>query len=207
MGAPKAIIQAKVGFDVGLEINLSPLVNGITEESFYEFCRANADLRIELTSKGVLIVMPPTGGETGERNFNLTGSFHPWVKVNEAGLGFDSSTAFTLPNGAVRSPDFSWIKRERWEALPIEDRRKFAHICPDFVVELRSPSDALKDLQEKMEEYIANGARMGWLIDPQEKKVHVYSAQASVKCFDDPQQVSGDPVLPGFVLEMKEIWG
>jgi Uma2 family endonuclease len=128
------------------------------------------------------------------------------VETNGTGVGFDSSTGFTLPNGAKRSPDLAWVKRERWEALSVEQRRQFPPLCPDFVVELRSPSDALATVQAKLQEYLDNGAHLGWLIDPREKKVYIYRPQTPVACVDDPQTVSGEPVLPGFVLELKRVW-
>ncbi|MBI1929279.1 Uma2 family endonuclease [Candidatus Poribacteria bacterium] len=178
----------------------------MSDDDFFEFCQLNRDLRIELTSEGDLIIMPPTGGETGKRNFTLTGLFSPWVEANGTGIGFDSSTGFTLPNGAKRSPDLAWIKRSRWETLTEEERKKFPPLCPDFVVELRSWTDALDKLQEKMGEYIANGALLGWLIDPKEKKVYIYRPSAEVCCLENPDTISGDPVLPGFVLDLRRIW-
>jgi Uma2 family endonuclease len=147
----------------------SPTLRQMSDQEFFEFCRLNRDWRIEQTCEGDLIIMPPTGGETGRRNFNLIGLFSNWVEKDGTGIGFDSSTAFKLPNGAKRSPDLAWIKRERWDALSPADREVFPPLCPDFVVELRSRSDALDTLQEKMQEYIANGASLGWLIDPFEK--------------------------------------
>jgi len=163
-------------------------------------------LRIERTSQGDLVIMPPTGSETGRINFKLTQLFGQWVDADGTGVGFDSSTGFTLPNGATRSPDLAWVKRSRWEALTRQQREGFAPLCPDFVLELRSPSDALEDAQAKMQEYLDNGAQLGWLIDPVEKKVYVYRPQAPVECLDNPQTVSGDPVLPGFVLEVGKVW-
>jgi Uma2 family endonuclease len=177
------------------------------DREFFELCRANPDWRIEQTAEGDIIVMPSTGGETGGRNSALGGECYAWAKLDGTGLTFDSSTVFRLPNGAKRSPDLSWVRRDRWEALTPEARRTFPPLCPDFVAELRSPSDSLEMLQAKMEEYLANDARLGWLIDPEQRKVYVYRPSAPVVCLDDPQQVSGDPVLPGFVLEMRAVWG
>jgi Uma2 family endonuclease len=139
-------------------------------------------------------------------NFELTGLFGHWVYADGTGVGFDSSTGFTLPNGATRSPDLAWVKRERWEALTPKQRQQFPPWCPDFVLELRSPSDALVTVQAKMQEYLDNGARLGWLIDPIEKRVSIYRPQAPVECLDNPQTISGDPVLPGFVLELGRVW-
>lgn len=150
--------------------------------------------------------MPPTGGETGRSNFDLTVLFGAWVHSDGSGLGFDSSTVFRLPNGAERSPNVAWVKRERWEVLTPEERRKFPPLCPDFVIELRSDTDGLKPLQEKMQEYIDNGAQLGWLIDPLERNVWIYCPHAKVECLDNPTTVSGEPVLSGFVLSMDRIW-
>ena len=183
----------------------SPL-QPMSDDEFFEFCQVNRDWRIECTSEGELIIMPPTGGETGRRNFTLIGLFSPWVEADGTGVGFDSSTGFTLPNGAKRSPDLAWVKRWRWEALTEEEKEKFPPLCPDFVVELRSRTDALETLQEKMQEYIANGAQLGWLIDPREKKVYIYRPSAEVCCLENPDTLSGDPVLPSFVLDLRTIW-
>ena len=189
-----------------LTLNFSSVLRRLSEDDFYEFCRLNDELSIELTSEGDLLIMPPTGGETGVRNFNLIGSFGGWVKQDGTGVGFDSSALFTLPNGAKRSPDLAWVRNERWRALTEKERRKFPPLCPDFVVELRSETDSLKRLQQKMEEYIANGAQLGWLIDPFERKVYVYRPQAPVEELDNPQTISGEPLLRGFVLNLQEIW-
>jgi Uma2 family endonuclease len=139
-------------------------------------------------------------------NFKLTGAFYRWVEADGTGVGFDASTGFMLPNGATRSPDLAWVKRERWEALTAEQRKGFASLCPDFVLELRSPSDALATVQATMQEYLDNGAQLGWLIDPLEKSVYIYRPQTPAECLDNPQTISGDPVLPGFVLEPGRVW-
>jgi Uma2 family endonuclease len=190
-----------------LGLNLTPPLAIMTADQFFDFCQANSELRIERTAEGDMIIMPPAGTESGGRNLDLAVSFGIWARADGTGKGFDSSTGFTLPNGAVRSPDLAWIRLPRWQALSAEERVKFAPICPDFVVELRSPSDRPKDLQEKLEEYIANGAELGWLIDPIEREVHVYRPGQPVECLSDPTEVAGDPVLPGFVLKLAEIWG
>jgi len=150
--------------------------------------------------------MPPAGSETGHRNSTLNLRLAGWAETDDTGLAFDSSTGFTLPNGAIRSPDASWVRRERWSALSKEQRAGFAQLCPDFVVELRSPTDRLSVLQEKMQEYIDNGARLGWLIDPVDKKVYVYRPGQPLESLDNPTTLSGDPVLPGFVLHVQELW-
>jgi Uma2 family endonuclease len=176
------------------------------EDEFYDFCMRNEDLNLELSSEGDLIIMPPTGMKTGNRNFKLTAAFAAWVEKDGTGVGFDSSSMFSLPNGAKRSPDLSWIKKERWEALSEKEQEKFSPICPDFVVELRSPSDSLKRLQKKMEEYIANGAQLGWLLDPSGRKVYVYRPGTEVEVLDDPEAVSGEPLLRGFTLDVRALW-
>ena len=189
-----------------LTLHFGPVLRKLSDDDFFEFCQANQDWRIERTSDGDIIIMPPTGGETGGRNFNLTVAFGNWVKSDGTGKGFDSSTGFTLPNGAERSPDLAWVRLSRWNALTERQRERFAPLCPDFVVELRSPSDSVAMLQEKMAEYIHNGAELGWLIDPFEKKVYVYRPQAQVECLDNPATVSGEPLLKGFVLDVRELW-
>jgi len=178
----------------------------LTEEQFMRLCQENRDLRFELTAQGELVIMPPAGSETGWRNSTLTYQVVAWARNDGTGLVFDSSTGFTLPNGAIRSPDASWVKRERWDALTQGQRERFAPLCPDFVVELRSPTDRLAVVQEKMQEYIANGARLGWLIDPLDKRVYVYRPDQSVESLENPATLSGDPVLPGFVLHVHELW-
>lgn len=177
----------------------------LTDEEFEQFCAQYRDLRIEMTSEGEMIIMLPVVTQGGNRNFVLSGRFFVWAESDNTGLGFDSSTGFTLPNGAKRSPDVSWMRRERWDALTDQQKNSFAQICPDFVVELRSGSDRLKTLQEKMEEYIANGAALGWLIDPKKKKVHIYQPNASVQILDNPSEISGEPLLKGFVLKLSGI--
>lgn len=187
-------------------LHLGRIMKKLNDEDFVEFCRLNRDLRIERTKDGDLIIMPPTFSKTGERNFKLAVEFGIWTRADGTGVGFDSSTGFTLPNGAVRAPDLSWMRLARWNALTEEEKNRFTSICPDFVVELRSESDTLKTLKAKMEEYIGNGAQLGWLIDPFERNVYVYRQQSAVECLIDPKTVSGEPLLRGFVLEMKEIW-
>ena len=188
-----------------LLLRLAPAID-MSDQQFFELCQLNRDLRIERTCQGDLVIMPPTGSGTGRMNFKLTQLFGNWVDADGTGVGFDSSTGFTLPNGAKRSPDVAWVKRARWEALTQQQQQEFAPLCPDFVLELRSPSDALAYVQAKMREYLDNGAQLGWLIDPIEKKIYIYRPQAAVECLDDPQTVLGDPVLPGFVLDMQKLW-
>jgi Uma2 family endonuclease len=178
----------------------------LTEEQFMHLCQENRDLRFELTAQKELVIMAPTGSESGWRSGEVFLSLGLWAKKDGTGLSFDSSTGFTLPNGAIRSPDASWVRRERWDALTHDQRKKFAPLCPDFVVELRSPTDSLSDLHDKMQEYIDNGARLGWLIDPIGKRAYVYRPGQAVEVLDDPATLSGDPVLPGFVLPVRELW-
>ncbi|AFZ50015.1 Uma2 family endonuclease [Dactylococcopsis salina] len=178
----------------------------VTPEQFTTLAAANRDLRLERTSQGELIVNPPAGWETGERNSSLTGQLYQWYEANETlGKVFDSSTGFTLPNGAIRSPDASWVSRERWEALTPEDKTTFPKICPDFVVELRSKSDKLPPLQEKMREYLENGAKLGWLIDPQSSRVEIYQTGKETEILENPTELSGEPVLTGFILNLTRI--
>lgn len=175
-------------------------------DEFYDFCMRNEDLNVELSSEGDLIIVPPTGGKTGKRNSKLNLRFGLWAEQDGTGETFDSSSMFSLPNGAKRSPDLSWIKKERWEALSEKEQEKFSPICPDFVVELRSPSDSLKRLQKKMEEYVENGAQLGWLLDPSSRKVYVYRPGAEVEVLEDPETVSGEPLLRGFTLDVRALW-
>lgn len=189
-----------------LVIHFGTVMKKLSEEEFYEFCRLNDELQIELTSEGDLIIMPPTGGKTGNRNFKLIGSFAVWSEKDGTGQGFDSSTVFTLPNGAKRSPDLAWVRNERWDALTDAEQERFPPLCPDFVVELRSPTDTLRSLKAKMEEYIANGAQLGWLIDPFAKKIYVYRPQSAVEILDNPQTVSGEPLLKGMILDVQLLW-
>ena len=190
-----------------LVVHFGDMLRNITEGEFFQFCQLNQDLRIERTSDGEILIMPPTGGDTGRRNSALTRRLDSWAEEDGTGISFDSSTGFTLPNGATRSPDAAWVKRSRWKALTKQQREEFPPLCPDFVAEIRSPTDSLRTLQAKMREYVANGALLGWLIDPIEKKVYIYRPSAEVTCLDDPKTVSGDPVLAGFVLDLERLWG
>ncbi|MBD2083025.1 Uma2 family endonuclease [Leptolyngbya sp. FACHB-17] len=183
-----------------------PALAQMTTEQFYEFCMANSELRIERTATGEVIIMPPTFSDTGNRNFNLAVQLGVWAEQEGTGIGFDSSSGFTLPNGATRSPDASWIRLDRWNALSDQQKASFAPICPDFVIELRSASDSLSDLQLKMQEYIDNGARLGFLIDRNPRTVHVYRPNTMHQIIQSPDSVSAEPELPGFVLQMAKIW-
>ncbi|MGM3304585.1 Uma2 family endonuclease [Anabaena sp. WFMT] len=178
-----------------------------TDDEFVEIVDANKDLRLELSSEGELIVMSPTGGETGERNLELSGQVWFWNRKNNLGKAFDSSTGFKLPKGGTRSPDVSWIKIERWNALTPEQKKKFLPLCPDFVIELVSESDDLEDTQAKMREYINNGLRLGWLINPKDKQVEIYRQNQEVEILQSPAILSGEDVLLGFILDLQPIFG
>lgn len=188
-----------------LKLNL-PSILALTDEQFYQLCQVNRDLRIERSAKGELIIMPPTGGETGNRNIEISFQLQAWSRQNNLGIAFDSSTCFKLPNGAERSPDASWVRSEKWNSLSDEQKRKFPPLCPNFVLELRSETDALKPLQEKMQEYMDNGASLGWLIDPKMKQVEIYHAGKEVEILTNPDQLLGEDILPGFVLNIKPIF-
>lgn len=178
----------------------------MTADQFFDFCQSNRDLRIERTAKGDVLIMSPTGGRTSQRNAELVAQLRTWARGNRPGAVFDSSGGFTLPNGAVRSPDAAWVQGARLNALTEEQQEKFLPLCPEFVVELLSPSDHLPTVREKMQEYIANGAQLGWLIDPTDRHVEVYRRGVAVERLDNPATLSGEPLLPGFVLELAEIW-
>ncbi|MGL5059363.1 MAG: Uma2 family endonuclease [Microcoleus sp.] len=190
---------------VPLTVNL-PGSQSMTVEQFYEFCLANRDLRIERTASGEVIVMPPAFSDTGNRNIKIAQQLANWAEQDGTGEAFDSSAGFTLPNGATRSPDVSWIKLERWNALTEEEKASFAPICPDFVIELRSSSDTLSGLKKKMQEYLDNGVLLGLLIDRKNRKVYIYRPDREPEILDNSETVSCDPELPGFVLQMAKIW-
>lgn len=188
-----------------LLLQMVPVVN-MTANQFYEFCQINKELRIERTTEGNLIIMAPAGAGTGRKNADIITDLNIWARRDKSGVVFDSSAGFTFPNGAVRSPDASWVKRSKLAALTDEKKKGFISLSPDFVIELRSPTDSLTDLKEKMQEYMDNGVELGWLIDPRNKQVHIYRVHHEVECLNSPAEVSGDSVLPGFVLDLEEIW-
>lgn len=177
----------------------------MNDEQFFNFCQINRDLRIERKKNGDIIIMTPSGSETGNRNLKIAVQLDIWTEKNGTGIAFDSSTGFKI-GGATMSPDASWIKLERWNALSREEQIKFAPICPDFVVELRSPSDNLQPLKEKMEIYMEEGAKLGWLIDRKNRKIYIYRPECSGECLENPNTLSGDPVLPGFILDLSKVW-
>jgi Uma2 family endonuclease len=186
-------------------LHLRPAVE-LTEDQFFHLCRINRDLRLERTAEGDIIVMPPTGFITGGRNAEIARQFSNWAKQDGSGVASDSSTGFKLPNGADRSPDAAWVLRTRLAELTIEQKQRFLPLAPDFVIELKSPTDALADVQAKMEEYRENGVRLGWLINPESKRVYVYRPGKAVEILENPSAVSGEPELPGFVLDLHEVW-
>ncbi len=190
-------------------VSLPPILQlsiDLTDEQFFQLCQDNQDYQFERTALGEIIIMPPTGGETSNRNSELTYQLQAWSRQNNLGKSFDSNGGFTLPNGAVRAPDASWLKLERWEALTPQQREKFLPLCPDFVVELLSPTDSLKQLQAKMQEYIDNGAQLGWLIDAKTRRVEIYRPDRNVELVENPLALSGEDVLPGFVLDISSIF-
>ena len=188
-----------------LTLNLNPIVK-LTDEQFFQLCQENENIRLERTAKGELIIMSPAGGETSNSNAGLTAQIWIWNQRNKLGKVFDSSGGFKLPNGANRAPDASWVKLERWDALTPEQQKKFPPICPDFVVELMSPSDSLKETQDKMKEYRDNGARLGWLINRKSRQVEIYRPHQEVEVLESPTTVSGEDVLPRFTLNLESIW-
>ena len=177
-----------------------------SDEQFFLFCQQNRDWQIERTAEGDWIIMPPAGGETGSRNSEIARQLGNWAKQDGTGVAFDSSTGFDLPNGATRSPDASWVRRSRLAALTPEQKQRFLPLCPDFVVELRSPSDSLSAMQDKMQEYVTNGALLGLLLDPSNRHVYVYRPATAVEHLDDPAAVSAAPELPGFTLDVHAIF-
>ncbi|GCL42530.1 Uma2 family endonuclease [Anabaena sp. FACHB-1250] len=191
-----------------LTLNIPPAVN-LTDEQFYQLCIANEPCQLELTQTGELIIMPPTGGESGIRNSDINIELGLWNRQTKLGKVFDSSTEFKLPSGAYRCPDAAWVKLARWDALSQEEKKRFPPLCPDFVVELRSETDSLEKLRTKMREYENNGALLGWLIDPQTPLVEIYRYGKDVEVlnfdFDNPPKLSGEDILPGFILDLQII--
>ncbi|MFP4009111.1 MAG: Uma2 family endonuclease [Spirulinaceae cyanobacterium] len=185
----------------------------LSDEQFYQLCLQNRDRRLERNCNGDLIIMPPAGDETSNRNGRLIQQLFNWSDSDGSGIAFDSSAGFILANGATRSPDVAWISFSKWQQVPTEQRQRFAHICPDFIIELRaatripagSPSDSLSTLQEKMREYCQNGMQLGWLIDRQNRQVEIYRPGQAVETLENPTTLSGENVLPGFNLELERI--
>jgi Uma2 family endonuclease len=188
-----------------LTVNFNSIVK-LTDEQFFQLCQDNELILFERNADGTLVVMPLAGGIASNRNANLSAQLYIWNRDENLGIAFGSCTGFTLPNSAVRSPNASWLKRERWEILTQEQKEKFSPVCPDFVVEFCSDTDDLKRLQDKMREYLENGARLGWLIDFETQKVEIYRQGQEVEVLENPVSLSGEEVLPGFVLKLESIW-
>ncbi|MEO0375275.1 MAG: Uma2 family endonuclease [Cyanobacteria bacterium P01_A01_bin.17] len=187
-----------------IAFKLEPLVE-LTDDAFYQLCGANPEVKFERSAQGELVVMPPTGGFSGNRNSKLTARLEMWADADGTGLAFDSSTMFKLPNGAYRSPDAAWIRLDRWKTLTIQEQESFPPICPDFVVELRSASDSLRPLQDKMQEYLENGIQLGWLLDPKNRMVEIYRSDQEKQIVQAPSQLTGESVLRGFTLSIAGI--
>ena len=187
-------------------IDVRALANPITDKQFEQLCAQNRDTKFEMTSKGELIVMSPTGSESGRQNGDLFGQIWYWNRQSKLGVVFDSSTGFTFPNGAKRSPDVSWIEISRWHELTKQQQRRFAPIAPDFVLELLSPNDRLQDVQQKMREYQECGVKLGWLIYPDEKRVEIYRLGKDIETLIAPQSLSGENLMPGLIVELNEIF-
>ena len=196
---------ADAGEILPIVLKLSPLIE-LTDRQFAEFCGLNRDLHIERTATGELEIMAPAFSETGRKEGEIFRQLANWARQDKTGWTFAPPAGFTLPNGAIREPAGSWISLSRLEALTPEQRSGFIPICPDFVVELRSDTDRLSVLQAKMQEYMNNGARLGWLIDPQNKRVHTYRPNQEVQTIQNPESLSADPILPGFTLDLAEVW-
>lgn len=188
-----------------LTLNLSPVVQ-LSDDGFYNLCQANRDLKLERTAAGELVVMSPTGGEGGKGEADLITDLNIWNRSSNLGVVFSSSTGFKLPNGAARSPDAAWVRGERWEALSPQQRRKFPPLAPDFVIALRSATDELEPLQQKMQEYMDNQVRLGWLINPQDRQVEVYRQGQPKETLNSPSSLSGEDVAPRFVLDLSRIF-
>mgnify|MGYP000002172823 CR=1 FL=1 len=192
--------------DIKINLGFLTASKAMLDEQFYQFCLSNPELRIERSALGEITIVPPAFSDTGNRNLKISQQVANWADSDGTGEVFDSSAGFTLPNGATRSPDTSWILAARWNALTDEQKDSFAPIVPDFVIELRSASDTMKSLQEKMQEYIENGVRLGLLIDRKARKVYLYRSGQAPEILDNPDGVSCGPELVGFVLKMAKIW-
>jgi len=203
-----AVLEKPVINEFGIArfvLQFSPFLE-IDDDQFFEFCQANRDLRIERNSQGEIIIMPPTGWETSDKNSEINFQLRLWAKKTKLGKVAESSGGYKMPNGAIMSPDASWILNERLEKVSPAKRRKFLPLAPDFVIELRSESDSLAKLKDKMQEYIENGVSLGWLIDAGERKIYVYRPEKESETLENPTEISGEPLLQGFVLNLKEIW-
>ncbi|MTJ08675.1 Uma2 family endonuclease [Anabaena sp. UHCC 0204] len=189
-----------------ITVNLNPIIQ-LTDNQFYQLCRENPEVKFERNTDGKLLIISNTGGIAGNQNAEISTDFAIWNRQTKLGVCFDSSTCFKLPNGANLSPDVAWIKKERWDKLTSEEQEKFSPIAPDFVLELMSPSDSLQETRTKMQEYINNGVKLGWLINRKMRQVEIYRLGKPVEILDFPQELSGADILPGFILNMEIIWG
>ncbi len=185
--------------------DLKPIID-LTDDQFYQLCRTNPNVKFERDATGKILVMSPTGGTTGNRNVKIATDVEIWNRQAQLGVCFDSSTCFKLPNDANRSPDVAWIEQSRWDALTPAQQEKFPPIAPDFVLELMSPSDTLEETQAKLREYMENGVRLGWLIDRKTRRVEIYRSDQPVEVLENPLSLSGEDVLPGFVLNLAIVW-
>lgn len=197
--------QLAVSSSVPVRLDLGEALR-LSDDELFELCARNRDLRIERTAEGDLIVMTPAGFKTGNRNAKITAALTIWAEAEGSGVAVDSSTGFRLPNGAMRAPDAAWVRSSRLESVPVDEQEKFLPLTPDFVIELISPSDEVADVQAKMQEYVAGGTQLGWLIDPFGKRVYVYRPGAVAEVLEQPSELSGDPELPGFAFDLRPIW-
>ena len=189
----------------GFPVVVRPLA-AYSDDDFYEFCRLNGELEIERSAQGELLIMSPASFRTSHLNLRIAVQLGQWAERDGTGLATESSGGFILPDSAVYAPDAAWIRRDRLAMVALELQDRFLPLCPDFAVELLSPADTLSRVQAKMHEYIGNGLRLGWLIDPFERRVHVYRPGAGAEILDNPRGVDGDPVLPGFRLDLSRVW-
>ncbi|HXT21417.1 MAG TPA: Uma2 family endonuclease [Thermoanaerobaculia bacterium] len=193
------------GVEVPLSLEVGKALR-LTDDELFELCARNSELRIERTAQGDLIVMTPAAPESSHRSLAIAAALYDWARRDGTGLAFDSSGGFILPNGAMRAPDASWVRRDRLAGLSAETKKRFLPLCPDFVVEIRSPSDSLAVQQEKLQEYLDSGARLGWLVDPDARRLHVDRPDRPVEVLEDPRSITGDPELPGFTLDLEAVW-
>jgi len=187
-------------------INIATFTNSISDRQLEQLCADNPETKFETTSEGKLIIMSPTGSESGRKNGRLFFQVELWNTKTKLGVSFDSSTGFKLSNGATRSPDVSWIKLDRWRAIPKDQKRRFAPIDPDFVVELASPTDDLDELRKKMQEYMNCGVQLGWLICPDQKQVEIYRQGKETELLDNPSELSEKVIMPGLKVDLTDIF-
>ena len=204
LSSPGPFADCEVPY-ASFQLEMLPAVP-MTQEQFFDFCQQNRKIRMERTAQGELIIMAPAGGNSGARNSSVNAQLFNWAAQRRSGRVFDSSTGFVLPNGANRSPDASWVSDEQLAAIPAEKMERFLPVCPHFLVEILSPTDSLRKTIEKMEEYMANGAKLGWFINPRNQQVHVYRLGQEVQILENPATLSADPELPGFVLDLESVW-